>query len=134
MKVLTRFTAIAIGVIALTVLSACSSPSGPGPLLAPDASGAVTLVSQTGHGDKELGTFTASGTLSLSGSCVGPGLVRVSIPPLGEALKVSCSTAKDTAGQLATVDIPLASRSTFRLEVSAARTTTWTLAGAATKR
>jgi hypothetical protein len=135
MKVLTRAITLSIGAIVVATLSGCSSPPQPGPLLTPAATGSFTLVPPVkGEGAKDFGPFTASGTLSVSGSCVGRGVVTVSVPPIGEALKIGCSTAKDTAGQAATVNFPLASNSTFHLRVRADAGTRWIIAAAATKR
>ena len=132
MKASIPLVALATGTIILAGLAGCSNAPRTGQLTSPVASGDLTLLSQAkGQGPKDFGAYTAAGTVSVSGSCVGQGVVKVSLPPTGETLGIGCSPATDTAGQLATVTFALGPETTFHVKVNASSNTKWILAAAA---
>lgn len=130
----TWFLAAITAAIVMVGLAGCSS-APTGQLSNPEPQGAVHLFSKvSGSGNRNLGKFTAGGTVSISGSCVGKGTATVSVPPTTEKFGIGCSGANQTWGQVATASFPVVKSTTFSVIVTAAPGTRWIVGGSATKK
>jgi hypothetical protein len=124
-------SALLIAAVVLGVVG-CSTGSVANHLSSPRPQGSVALFFRhSGSGSQRVGTFSASGKVSISGSCIGKGSVTVTAPPTSEKFAIACVRPGGGWAGLGTVTFPLGSIEEFQVAVTAPSGTRWVLGGAA---
>jgi hypothetical protein len=129
-----RVAAPAAVVVLLLSICGCTAPVRDH-LSAPTPHGNIKLFTNvTGRGGKNVGTYSAGGTVSISGSCIGKGNATVTVPPTGEKFGIVCVPVGRGGAIIGTVDFTVTTTTVFRVRVSAPAGTRWILGGAASSR